>query len=359
MADDYVGKALPKTLPFKRPVATVQANTAWPEPDMTKMKPDPFAVATGQASYKPAYMSGLLTLTGAELLKLDLPPRELLLSPWLPAKGLSMLHAERGIGKEPQVGQLGRLGQSGRLGHMGQRRPAGAKPTKNGRPLSNTTAARLDHGLRGLPACTPRSLLRTCRGGGGSSSLTTAEHSWTAVGPPRPKRWAGARQTCSAATGTSHSCASIGWACCGSGDDTDAWAGKQLVLFSALVDFRGDSVEAIRVKVPPHWLSGCLFASALVLAVYHLEWDALNENYLTEEPRLVLPLYVTLRPYVVQEDDLPGAKRGETIQIFVRHGIYIRSSRNVFQGVVLGAFLPLVLVGVAGFIAFGRGRPGQ
>jgi hypothetical protein len=34
-------------------------------------------------------------------------------------------------------------------------------------------------------------------------------------------------------------------------DDTDAWAGKPLVLFPAMVDFRGDSVEAIRVKVPP------------------------------------------------------------------------------------------------------------
>jgi hypothetical protein len=31
-------------------------------------------------------------------------------------------------------------------------------------------------------------------------------------------------------------------------DDTDAWAGKPLVLFPAMVDFRGDSVEAIRVK---------------------------------------------------------------------------------------------------------------
>jgi putative DNA primase/helicase len=83
MADDYVGKALA----FKRPVTTVQANTPWPEPDPKS------------ASCKPAYMSGLRALTGAELLKLDLPPRELLLSPWLPAKGLSMLHAERGIGK--------------------------------------------------------------------------------------------------------------------------------------------------------------------------------------------------------------------------------------------------------------------
>jgi hypothetical protein len=37
---------------------------------------------------QPAYMSGLRVLTGAELLKLDLPARDLLLSPWLPAKGL-------------------------------------------------------------------------------------------------------------------------------------------------------------------------------------------------------------------------------------------------------------------------------
>jgi hypothetical protein len=49
--------------------------------------------------YQPAYMSGLRVLTGAELLKLDLPPRDLLLWPWLPAKGLAMIHAERGIGK--------------------------------------------------------------------------------------------------------------------------------------------------------------------------------------------------------------------------------------------------------------------
>ncbi len=50
-------------------------------------------------TYRPAYVSGLRALTGVELLTLDLPPRELLLSPWLPAKGLAMIHAERGIGK--------------------------------------------------------------------------------------------------------------------------------------------------------------------------------------------------------------------------------------------------------------------
>jgi hypothetical protein len=34
------------------------------------------------------------------------------------------------------------------------------------------------------------------------------------------------------------------------GDDTDMWDGKTLVLFPAMVDFRGDTVEAIRVRVP-------------------------------------------------------------------------------------------------------------
>lgn len=34
------------------------------------------------------------------------------------------------------------------------------------------------------------------------------------------------------------------------GDDTDEWSNRPLVLFSALVDFRGDQVEAIRVRVP-------------------------------------------------------------------------------------------------------------
>jgi len=34
------------------------------------------------------------------------------------------------------------------------------------------------------------------------------------------------------------------------GDDTDMWDGQQLVLFPAMVDFKGDTVEAIRVRVP-------------------------------------------------------------------------------------------------------------
>jgi hypothetical protein len=34
------------------------------------------------------------------------------------------------------------------------------------------------------------------------------------------------------------------------GDDTDEWEGKPIVLFPAMVDFKGDTVEAIRVRMP-------------------------------------------------------------------------------------------------------------
>lgn len=49
--------------------------------------------------FKPAYTRGLITLNGEELLNADFPPREMLLAPWLPEKGLTMVYAERGIGK--------------------------------------------------------------------------------------------------------------------------------------------------------------------------------------------------------------------------------------------------------------------
>jgi hypothetical protein len=34
------------------------------------------------------------------------------------------------------------------------------------------------------------------------------------------------------------------------GDDTDEWEGKPIVLFPAMVDYKGDTVEAIRVRAP-------------------------------------------------------------------------------------------------------------
>src|SRR6266851_497290 len=41
----------------------------------------------------------LRPLTAAEFLELDLPPRGMLLDPWLPTQGLAMIHSARGIGK--------------------------------------------------------------------------------------------------------------------------------------------------------------------------------------------------------------------------------------------------------------------
>jgi len=34
------------------------------------------------------------------------------------------------------------------------------------------------------------------------------------------------------------------------GDDTDDWTGKEIVLFPAMVDFQGKTVQAIRVRAP-------------------------------------------------------------------------------------------------------------
>lgn len=34
------------------------------------------------------------------------------------------------------------------------------------------------------------------------------------------------------------------------GNEMDKWAGQEIVLFPAMVDFKGDTVEAIRVRAP-------------------------------------------------------------------------------------------------------------
>jgi putative DNA primase/helicase len=41
----------------------------------------------------------LRPLSAAEFLALDLPPRRMVLAPWLPEKGLAMIHSSRGVGK--------------------------------------------------------------------------------------------------------------------------------------------------------------------------------------------------------------------------------------------------------------------
>jgi hypothetical protein len=35
------------------------------------------------------------------------------------------------------------------------------------------------------------------------------------------------------------------------GDDTESWTGGQIVLYEAMVDFKGDTVAAIRVRLAP------------------------------------------------------------------------------------------------------------
>jgi len=57
------------------------------------------ATPSGPEQYVPAYVKGLVSLTGEELLTRQFPVREMLMSPWLPSKGLAMIFAERGIGK--------------------------------------------------------------------------------------------------------------------------------------------------------------------------------------------------------------------------------------------------------------------
>ena len=56
-------------------------------------------IAEDGSEYVPAYTRSLVSLSGAELLQRLFPPREMILSPWLPEQGLTMIYAERGIGK--------------------------------------------------------------------------------------------------------------------------------------------------------------------------------------------------------------------------------------------------------------------
>jgi hypothetical protein len=50
-------------------------------------------------TYVPAYTKSLKVLDAEELLVAEFPPRSLILTPWLPDKGLAMLYAPRGVGK--------------------------------------------------------------------------------------------------------------------------------------------------------------------------------------------------------------------------------------------------------------------
>ena len=50
-------------------------------------------------AFIPAYRRELKILNAAELLTTKFPPRNLIMSPWLPEKGLTMIYAPRGVGK--------------------------------------------------------------------------------------------------------------------------------------------------------------------------------------------------------------------------------------------------------------------
>ena len=60
------------------------------------------SVPVGQhiaGKYIPAYQKELKVLDAAQLLTMKFPPRNLIMSPWLPEKGLVMIYAPRGVGK--------------------------------------------------------------------------------------------------------------------------------------------------------------------------------------------------------------------------------------------------------------------
>ena len=59
---------------------------------------DERAAATDSQALQPDSLP-LRSVTAAELLAMELPPRRNLLSPWLPAQGLAMIYGARGVGK--------------------------------------------------------------------------------------------------------------------------------------------------------------------------------------------------------------------------------------------------------------------
>lgn len=59
----------------------------------------PLQAAMAQFPHAAPPTPPLSPISAADFLALDLKPRELILSPWLPEKGLAMIHAARGVGK--------------------------------------------------------------------------------------------------------------------------------------------------------------------------------------------------------------------------------------------------------------------
>ena len=59
----------------------------------------PLGQHTSKSEYVPAYRREMKTLDAAQLLSMTFPLRNLIMSPWLPEKGLTMIYAPRGVGK--------------------------------------------------------------------------------------------------------------------------------------------------------------------------------------------------------------------------------------------------------------------
>src|SRR5690348_14081627 len=77
------------------------------------MSPDGSAEVRRLMESGPEIQPRLHQFSVADFLQLDLPPRELLIDPILPKKGLAMLHAYRGIGKTHLALAIGYCAASG------------------------------------------------------------------------------------------------------------------------------------------------------------------------------------------------------------------------------------------------------
>lgn len=81
----------------EREVARIAAELRADQPKASK--PDGGGRQHAPPTHVPAYTKGLKILDGEQLLSTEFPPRALMLTPWLPDKGLTMIFAPRGVGK--------------------------------------------------------------------------------------------------------------------------------------------------------------------------------------------------------------------------------------------------------------------
>ena len=61
------------------------------------------------------------------------------------------------------------------------------------------------------------------------------------------------------------------------GDDTEGWPGKKVVMYPAMVDLRGDMVEAIRLRIPRQMPASGLAGTAKP-AAHHNEMNPPDDD---------------------------------------------------------------------------------